>query len=217
MHPSVGVRNNPVMRRDVPTIDEIVAGYLQGVFPMDIDGRVGFYGCDPRGVIPLDGFRIPRSVMRALRRGEFTVRVDHAFDDVVDACGGARHDGEWLSARLAGRYRELHESGLAHSVEIWRGDALVGGLFGIAVGGLFTSESMFHRASDAGSAALVATHRHLVERGFTLWDIQMTSEHTQRFGAIEIAGDDYLVRLRGALATQAGVWSSAPAGGVSDH
>lgn len=183
-------------------LQALLSGYASGWFPMDVDGEVGFYETDPRAVIPVDGFRVPRSVRRALRDGRFTTRIDAAFDAVVDACGGPRHGGAWLTPRLAGAYRQLHRSGYAHSIEIWSGGVLAGGLFGVALGGLFTSESMFHHASDAGSAALVAAHRHLRARGYLLWDIQMASEHTERFGAIGVTPGQYRRLLRSALAAQ---------------
>jgi leucyl/phenylalanyl-tRNA--protein transferase len=182
-----------------PSVDEILVGYMNGVFPMDVDGHVGFYSCNPRAIIPMDGFRVPRSVRRGLRDTTFEIRINSAFERIVDACGGPRHDGEWLSARLGARYIELHELGIAHSIEVWHSGHLAGGLFGIALGSLFTSESMFHRVSNAGSAALVACHKHLTLQGYTLWDIQMTSPHTERFVAIEIAEEDYLRRLAEAL------------------
>lgn len=187
------------MPASIPTPDEVLVGYMHGHFPMDVDGRIGFYGCDPRAIIPMDGFRVPRSVRRGLRDTRFEVRIDSAFDEVVTACGGIRHDGEWLSDRLAGIYRGLHAMGVAHSVEIWHSGHLAGGLFGVAIGGLFTSESMFHRISNAGSAALVACHEHLVRQGFTLWDIQMNSEHTRRFGATEIDEGEYMRLLDDAI------------------
>ena len=188
------------MARGVPNLDELLAAYAEGWFPMDIDGHIGFYECDPRAVIPLDGFRVPRSVDRALRRGEFEIRIDTAFAGVVASCGGERHGGAWLTPRLADAYLRLHEVGFAHSVEAWFAGHLVGGLFGVAIGGLFTSESMFHRVSNAGSAALVAAHAHLVDRGFTLWDIQMTSDHTVRFGAVGLTPAEYRERLAEAMA-----------------
>jgi leucyl/phenylalanyl-tRNA--protein transferase len=166
---------------------------------MDIDGQVGFYECDPRAVIPIDGFRVPRSVGRALRARAFEVRVDTAFEQVVAACGEARQGGAWLSRRLADAYCDAHAAGFAHCVEIWSEGRLAGGLFGVAIGGLFTSESMFHRVSDAGSAALVATHGHLAARGFTLWDIQMSSPHTERFGAVDLTPGEYHRHLAEAL------------------
>jgi leucyl/phenylalanyl-tRNA--protein transferase len=108
----------------------------------------------------------------------------------------------WLTPRLAVAYERLHERGVAHSVEVWLDGRLVGGLFGVSLGGLYTSESMFHRVSDAGSAALVATAQRLHERGFVLWDVQMMSAHVARFGAVEIPHQEYLERLVEALAVR---------------
>lgn len=190
-----------------PELDPAVllSVYRQGAFPMDVGDPalpVGFYETDPRGIMPIEGFRIPRSVARGLRRWRDEVRVDSAFAEVAHACGGDR-DGEWLTPRLVRAYVRLHEHGWAHSVEVWREGRLVGGLFGMALGGLFTSETMFHRAPDAGNAALVATARLLGAGGFTLWDIQMVSAHTARFGAYEISGANYRRRLGRALRVHA--------------
>jgi leucyl/phenylalanyl-tRNA--protein transferase len=170
---------------------------------MDIDGHIGFYEFDPRAVIPIDGFRVPRSVRRALREDPFEIRIDSAFAEVVAACGEPREGGEWLSPKLARAYGSLHEIGFAHSVEAWFAGRLVGGLFGVALGAMFTSESMFHRVANAGNAALVATHRHLVAGGFTLWDIQMASPHTARFGAVDLTPAEYRRQLGLALARTA--------------
>jgi leucyl/phenylalanyl-tRNA--protein transferase len=184
--------------------EALIAGYLRGGFPMDEEGARGaicFYVSDPRTVIPLDAFRVPRSVRRALRRRHFEIRVDTAFGEVVRACAEGR-SGVWLTPRLAVAYERLHERGVAHSVEVWLEGRLVGGLFGVALGGLCTSESMFHRVSDAGNAALVATAQRLKERGFVLWDVQMMSAHVARFGATEIPHEEYLERLAEALAAR---------------
>ena len=186
-------------RVTTPSFHELLAAYSAGWFPMDIDGHVGFYEFDPRAVIPLDAFRVPRSVRRALRDDPFEVRFDSAFTEVVAACGEPREGGDWLSPRLADVYRVLYAEGFAHSVEVLFAGRLVGGLFGVALGGMFTSESMFHRVANAGNAALLATHRHLVDHGFVLWDIQMTSPHTSRFGAVDLRPEEYRRRLRAAL------------------
>ncbi|MCU0307082.1 MAG: leucyl/phenylalanyl-tRNA--protein transferase [Thermoleophilia bacterium] len=182
----------------------MVAGYLGGWFPMDEPGArgpVGWYECDPRAVLPVDGFRVPRTVARTVRRRGYAIRIDTAFDAVLTACA-ARRTGVWLTPRLAAGYSALHLVGLAHSVEAWDGERLVGGLFGVALGGLYTSESMFHRAPDGGNAVLLATAGHLAERGFTLWDVQMASDHTRRFGLEEIRPAEYRRRLRRALAAR---------------
>jgi leucyl/phenylalanyl-tRNA--protein transferase len=182
----------------------LLAAYARGWFPMDepgASGRIALYEADPRGVIPIERFRVPRSVARGLRRGGYEIRVDSAFDQVAAACA-VRREGVWLTPRLVAAYCRLHRHGVAHSVEAWRDGRLCGGLFGVALGGMLTSETMFHRARDAGNAALVATGRLLAERGFVLWDIQMTSAHTARFGAVEVPARVYAARLRRAIALE---------------
>ena len=161
-------------------------------------GPVGFYSAEPRAVLPVEGFRVPRSVARALRRRPYETRVDGDFAGVARACAEGR-SGVWLTPRLIAAYERLHALGIAHSVECWHEGRLVGGLFGVALGGLYTSESMFHRAPDAGSWALVAAHRRLAERGFALWDVQMASPHVARFGLEELSEEEYLARLAAAL------------------
>lgn len=174
-------------------VDHLIAAYRAGLFPMAGDGGRGIalYEAEPRAVLPIAGFRTPRSVARAVRRGRFEVRVDADFPAVVRACAEGRTDGVWLSPRLADAYVALHRAGHAHSVETWRDGRLRGGLFGVALGGFFSSESMFHREPDAGSVALVAARDHLEARGFVLWDIQMATGHTRRFGALEVRARDY--------------------------
>lgn len=182
--------------------DAMLGAYLRGWFPMDRGGAEGpvlFYESDPRAVMPVEGFRVPRSVARGLRAHPYEIRVDTAFEEVATACSGDR-DGEWLTRRLVDAYVRLHEAGWAHSVEAWGDGRLQGGLFGVAIGTLFTSETMFHRAPDAGNAALVGTARLLRSRGFTLWDIQALSPHTARFGAHGITPEDYRRRLAAAVA-----------------
>ena len=192
------------MRPDHPSLapEALLTGYLNGWFPMDElgdEGPVGMYEADPRGVMPIEGFRTPRSVRRALRARPFEIRVDTAFDVVARECAERREDGVWLTPRLARAYAALHRRGHAHSVEVWRDGALVGGLFGVAIGGMFSSETMFHRAPDAGNAALVATAGMLAAAGFSLRDVQVTSEHTRRFGAHDVAPAEYRRRLSRAL------------------
>lgn len=188
-----------------PSAGELVAAYRRGWFPMDDPAAaarpVAYYDADPRAIIPLDAVRIPRSVRRAVRRHRHEIRIDGAFAEVVVRCAERPADsGVWLTDRLIAAYVALHRAGRAHSVECWSDGVLVGGLFGVALGALFTSESMFHAAPDAGNLALAATAERLRERDFRLWDIQMLSEHTARFGAIEIVRADYRRRLTSALA-----------------
>ena len=187
-----------------PTLqpEAMLGAYLRGWFPMDRPGQTGpvsFFESDPRAILPIEGFRIPRSVARGLRRRSYEIRVDTAFAEVARACSGER-DGEWLTPRLVEAYVRLHRAGWAHSVEAWHEGRLCGGLFGVAIGALFTSETMFHRAPDAGNAALVGTARLLRSHGFTLWDIQATSPHTARFGAHGITPAEYRARLARAVA-----------------
>ena len=182
--------------------DALLSGYLNGWFPMDEPGEVGPVGmfeADPRGVMPIEGFRVPRSVGRALRARPYEMRLDTAFDEVARLSAVREDDGVWLTPRLVRAYGELHRRGHAHSVEAWRDGVLAGGLFGVALGGMFSSETMFHRASDAGNAALVAAAGMLAAAGFSLWDVQVTSEHTRRFGAHDIAPAEYRRRLARAL------------------
>jgi leucyl/phenylalanyl-tRNA--protein transferase len=185
-----------------PSVGELLNAYAFGAFPMDdpadAGGPVPFYESDPRAVIPIDRFRVPRSVARGVARTGYDIRIDTAVRPVLEACAD-RPDGTWLSPRLIASYRDLHAAGFAHTIEAWDDTGLVGGLFGVALGGLFTSESMFHAASDAGNAVLVATARHLVVRRFVLWDIQTATEHTMRFGTELIPRAEYRERLHEAI------------------
>ena len=195
--------------------DALLAAYARGWFPMDepgASGPVGLFEAEPRGVMPIEGFRVPRSVARGLRGADYEIRLDAAFPHVAAGCAVRPGEPTWLTPRLVAAYERLHGLGVAHSVEAWRDGRLCGGLFGVALGGLFTSESMFHRAPDAGNAALVATARMLRAAGYALWDIQMTSPHTARFGARDIAPRDYRRRLREALDVAPGPLSPPPGG-----
>jgi leucyl/phenylalanyl-tRNA--protein transferase len=198
-----------------PDPQELLNAYAYGAFPMDAPEHaaepVPYYEADPRAVIPIDAFRIPRSVARGIARTGYGIRVDSAFAAVCHACA-ARPEGTWLTPRLIEGYCRLHAAGYAHSVEAWDDTRLVGGLFGVALGGLFTSESMFHTASDAGNAVLVATARQLAERGYALWDIQMSTEHTMRFGTELIARAEYRARLRDALRLERSFVAPGPGG-----
>lgn len=162
--------------------------------------RIELFVADPRAVIPLDAFRVPRSVARSLRRSAFDIRLNGDFDAVVRACARHEGDGVWLTEPLVGAYRDLHALGHAVSVESWHDGELVGGLFGVNIGRLYTAESMFHRIDDAGNACLAACGPLLAAHGVTLWDIQVCSDHTRRFGAIEVSASRYRALLAEALA-----------------
>ena len=185
--------------------DDLLACYRAGVFPMGEareDPRVFLVEPEQRGVIPLDGFHVGRRLARTVRRERFAVRVDTAFDATVALCAEAAADRDetWINAPIRRLYGALHARGCAHSVECWRGEALVGGLYGVRIGGAFFGESMVSRATDASKVALV----HLVARlrygGFTLLDAQFLTGHLAQFGAEELGRDAYRQRLRRALA-----------------
>ncbi len=128
----------------------LVKAYQQGIFPMGMeDGQIGWFSPNPRGILPLDGFHIPSRLARVVRSSRFAIRFDAAFEDVMRACATRRDDGTWINAEILESYVTLHRLGLAHSVETWQDGALVGGLYGVHLGGAFFGESMFHRATDA--------------------------------------------------------------------
>lgn len=174
----------------------LVRGYREGRFPMGLEGgEIGWFSPDPRGILPLETFHVPRRLQRIVRAGEFTIRIDTAFEDVMRACAARRHEGTWINEEILASYAALNRLGLAHSVEAWRDGALAGGLYGVHLGGAFFGESMFHRATDASKVALVALVNRLRARGFVLLDTQWVTAHLQQFGAIEIPRPEYLRRL----------------------
>ncbi|MCU0268792.1 MAG: leucyl/phenylalanyl-tRNA--protein transferase [Acidimicrobiales bacterium] len=174
----------------------LLAAYRAGLFPMPLGrrGRMAWWSPDPRGVLPLDGLRVSRSLNRSLRRYE--VRVDTAFVDVVRACGAPRRDGGWITLAIVEAYARLHELGWAHSIESWSpAGELVGGLYGVSIGGLFAGESMFSHATDASKVALVALVELLRDGDATLLDVQWTTDHLVTLGAIDVPRAEYLRRL----------------------
>jgi len=170
---------------------------------MASDGEIRWYSPDPRGVLPLNEVHIPRRLARIARQGRFRIAIDTAFGDVIRACAAEDRDpedaGTWIDEQIIESYTALHGLGLAHSVEAWNGDRLVGGLYGVALRGTFFGESMFHRETDASKVALVALVERLRARGFTLLDTQWVTPHLEQFGAIEIPRDDYLKLLEESL------------------
>jgi leucyl/phenylalanyl-tRNA--protein transferase len=178
----------------------ILAAYRTGLFPMPVrwSRSPGWWSPDPRGILPLDGLRVSRSLRKACDRYE--VRIDTAFDEVIEACSDPRRPHGWINTAIKNAYRDLHRRGWAHSVETWtpEGD-LVGGLYGIAIGGLFAGESMFHRATDASKVALVGLVETLVEGGALLLDVQWKTDHLATLGAVEIPRDEYRRRLAVAI------------------
>lgn len=183
----------------------ILAAYRAGIFPWpDTDGRLFWFSPNPRAVIPLDGFHESRSLRRARRRRGFRITRDADFAGVLAGCATA-HGPTWITPGIRHAYGELHRLGWAHSVEVWLGDALAGGLYGVTVGGLFAAESMFHHAADASKVALVALVEHLAAQGFVLLDVQLRTAHLATLGTVEIPRDEYLRRLADALA-RSPVW-----------
>lgn len=195
------------MRLDWPlTAETAVQAYRRGIFPMaDWGGRVGWYEANPRAIIPLESARVPRRLARTMRQRGFEIRVDTAFSQVMRECAKPRYlgDGVWISRRMVAVYTELHRAGLAHSVETWQGSDLVGGLYGVTLGGLFAGESMFYRVPDASKAAFAHLLALLRAGGFVLLDTQMVTPLTASLGAIEISREAYHQRLAHALTAPA--------------
>jgi leucyl/phenylalanyl-tRNA---protein transferase len=182
----------------------IVAAYEAGFFPMAIDdGSIEWFSPDPRGILPLDGFHVPRRLLRVIRSRRFEVTVNGAFRDVVLGCAADREEGTWISDEIVESYCALHDRRMAHSVEVWSGADLAGGLYGVALKGAFFGESMFHRASDASKVALAALVGRLRDRGFRLLDVQWLTPFLAGCGAIEIPRVGYLERLQDALRAEA--------------
>jgi leucyl/phenylalanyl-tRNA--protein transferase len=198
--------------------------YEQGAFPMDTldeDGRfrVAAYRADPRAILPLDAIRVPRTVRRTLPRRGYRLTVDAAFERVVAACASRPGLGQrelWLTPRLAGAYRALHRWGHARSFEVWDGDELVGGTFGVAIGRAHTLESMFHTGPDAGTAAVLAAAFRIRRAGFAVLDVQQRTEHTARLGVVEVPEASFQRRLRAALTDGLRPLEIDPADGPAD-
>jgi len=175
------------------------AAYRDGWFPMGERGTrlVEWFSPDPRGILPLTAFHVPARLGRVLRAGRFEIRVDSAFAEVMAGC--AERDDTWISDVILETYQALHQAGEAHSVECWREGRLVGGLYGVALGGAFFGESMFHVETDASKVALAALVDRLRARDYALLDLQWVTPHLARFGAVEIRRGPYLQLLRQAL------------------
>jgi leucyl/phenylalanyl-tRNA--protein transferase len=176
----------------------LLEAYGSGIFPMGMeDGTIRWFSPDPRGILPLEEFHAPHGLKRALKRPGWELRTDTVFDEVVGAC--AAREETWITPLIRDAYRELFAAGHAHSVEIWKDGRLAGGLYGVALGGAFFGESMFHRVTDASKVALWHLVRILREEGFALLDTQWTTDHLDQFGAVEIPREEYLERLAEAL------------------
>jgi leucyl/phenylalanyl-tRNA--protein transferase len=192
------------------TPEILLRAYAEGLFPMAErrgDPTLYWVSPDKRGIIPLDGFHVPRRLARTVRSGAFTITSDRAFRPVMEACAapGPGREESWINGEILRLYTALHISGHAHSVECWQGDRLVGGLYGVRLGAAFFGESMFSRVRDASKVALVALVEGLNRGGFVLLDTQFITAHLARFGAVEIPRQQYLRRLHDALNREA-IW-----------
>jgi leucyl/phenylalanyl-tRNA---protein transferase len=176
----------------------LLQGYRLGVFPMAMeDDSIAWFSPDPRAIIPLENFHVPHALRRVARKNVFEIKVDNRFSEVIRAC--AKRKDTWINPEIIESYECLYDLGYAHSVEAWSKNKLAGGLYGVAIGGAFFGESMFHRVTDASKVALVALVERLRARKFALLDTQWVTPHLQQFGAIEIPSDQYLKLLRRAV------------------
>ena len=171
----------------------LLAAYISGLFPMPLGDTLGWWSPAPRGVLPLSYLKVGRSLRRACK--DFEIRVNHAFDQVIDACASPVRPHGWIDANIRDAYIELHRLGWAHSVEAWRDDELVGGLYGGAIGAFFAGESMFHSAANASKVALVGLVDAMKVSGGALIDIQWNTPHLESLGAVEIGREEYLELL----------------------
>jgi leucyl/phenylalanyl-tRNA--protein transferase len=185
----------------------LLAAYHRGVFPWPFGTRRGvtlaWFSPNPRAVLPLDRFHVPRRLARRLRQGQWKITSDTAFAKVITHCATverANASGTWITPTLARAYGQLHRDGIAHSVEAWSDGQLVGGIYGVSFGSYFAGESMFHFQADASKAALAGLVTRLRQQGFTLFDIQQQSPHMREMGAIEIPREDFLAQHAEAIA-----------------
>jgi leucyl/phenylalanyl-tRNA--protein transferase len=179
--------------------DVLLQGYRLGIFPMAMeDGQIEWFSPNPRGVLPLGGLRVPHGLRRVIAKQLFEIRINTAFGQVIRACA-ARED-TWINGEIIRSYTRLHQLGYAHSVEAWREGELAGGLYGVALGGAFFGESMFHRVTDASKVALCALVERLRDRNFLLLDTQWQTSHLRQFGVVEIQRHHYMRLLARAIA-----------------
>jgi leucyl/phenylalanyl-tRNA---protein transferase len=185
--------------------DWMLEAYRHGIFPMPIRVErrrlIAWLTPDPRGILEFADLYVSRRLERRLKRGEFQFTIDRAFAEVVEGCAAPRGDDDdcWLTLSMQNAYLTMHELGHAHSIDVWQDGRLVGGLFGMAIGGLFAAESMFHRSTDASKAALAFLVDHLQHRGYELLDVQWTNSHTRSLGATDISRAEYIARLSAAV------------------
>lgn len=183
------------------SVETLLQAYRSGIFPWSED-PITWWTPDPRGIIEWENFHLSRSCQRKMRRGQFQFTINRAFVSVIAACSREEvtPDEVWIGPQMREAYTAMHKAGYAHSIECWRDGSLVGGIYGVAIGGFFSGESMFSHVSDASKLSLAFLMNHLKERGFVLFDTQMTTEHTRSLGATDIPRTEYLRRLQQALA-----------------
>ncbi len=198
-------KENDGDRRIILSPELVLWGYTQGMFPMGDQetGEIQWFSPDPRAIIDLTGLKISRSLRQVIRSGKFSVTVDRCFGRIMRAC--ADRDETWITPEIISIYESIHRMGNAHSIEVWLGDELVGGLYGVAMGGAFFGESMFHTARDASKVALAGLVQRMTDRQFVLLDTQYLTEHLQGLGAYLIPRDDYLKRLKRAITLEVGL------------
>jgi leucyl/phenylalanyl-tRNA--protein transferase len=179
----------------------LLEAYRHGIFPFfDEESPILWWSPDPRAIFEIDGLRVSRRLARTIRSGRFAISVNQDFAGVIRGCADRPGQGVWITQEMIDAYTRLHHLGHAHSVEAWRDGELAGGVYGVAVGGLFAGESMFTRVRDASKVALVHLAERLRQRGFRLFDVQFLNDHTASLGAIEIPRAEYLKQLRDAVA-----------------
>jgi leucyl/phenylalanyl-tRNA--protein transferase len=185
--------------------ETLLRAYRSGVFPWFDEGDpILWWSPDPRAIIELDGLHVSRRLARTMRSDRFLVTVDEDFHRVIRGCAD-RAEGTWITRQMIVAYETLHQRGDAHSLEVWQGDELAGGIYGVAIGGFFAGESMFTSRRDGSKIALTALVTRLREGGFQLFDVQFLTPHTAKMGAIEIPRDTYLARLGTALGCRASI------------
>ena len=197
-----GVIEGLVAVGGVVTPASLLRAYRAGVFPWSSDPMVTWWSPDPRAIFDMERYRPSRSLRKRLRRAGWTFALDRDFEGVMRRCAEVTpsRPTTWITGDFIAAYTELHRRGAAHSVEVYDKDELAGGLYGVSIGGFFGGESMFHRRPDASKAAVAHLVQHLRERGFVLLDAQVPTPHLARLGAVEISRDEYLARLRHAMA-----------------
>src|SRR5690554_1672140 len=190
-----------------PSVQLLLSAYAQGIFPMaqpEEDGEIYWYAPDPRAILPLDGLKVSRRLAQTVRSGKFDVRVNTAFEEVMRECAAPREiEAEtWISQGLMEVYIDLHRLGFARSVEAWMDDTLVGGLYGVSIGGFFAGESMFFRERDASKVCLVHLVERMRARGFTLLDVQFTTAHLRSLGVVEVSRAEYEALVADAISLE---------------